>query len=497
MNKTQNIWIARQVLLMICFFAVIGTAVPVMAQELVYSHQSIPTKGALDWESFVIDGNTYLAVANYFNGITTNVDSVIYKWDGNTFIEFQSITTNGAIDWESFIIGDDIYLAVANYYGSGSTSHNVDSVIYKWDGSAFIEFQSIPTHGARDWASFTIDGTPYLALANEYDGVSYNIDSKIFRWNGSQFVEFQSIPSYGARDWEQFTIDGNYFLALANNRSNATYNVDSKIYFWTDNMFVETQSIRTNGANDWESFTIDGKRYLSVANAYNGSTYNINSVIYAWEGFAFKEIQQIPTNGAVAWESFSVDGKTYLAVANWYNNTSYNLYSKIYQWSGYSFIEKQSISTNGACDWESFPIDGQLYLAVANEYNGSSYSINSEIFRMESPIADAAGEYMTFETARLDGSNSHDFNDGWLVAWQWTLTSRANPETSITTTGEVVEIEDLAPGFYDIVLKVTDNDGLTDTDDTLLAVFGLKGDFDQDGDVDGDDLSGFAQNFGW
>lgn len=121
---------------------------------------------------------------------------------------------------------------------------------------------------------------------------------------------------------------------------------------------------------------------------------------------------------------------------------------KFNEQNGSAFGETQSIPTNAAYAWESFTIDGQLYLAVANEYNGSSYSINSEIFRMESPIADAGGEYM-------------------------------------------------APGFYDIVLTVTDNDGLTDTDDTILAVFGLKGDFDQDGDVDGNDLSRFAQNFGW
>jgi len=36
----------------------------------------------------------------------------------------------------------------------------------------------------------------------------------------------------------------------------------------------------------------------------------------------------------------------------------------------------------------------------------------------------------------------------------------------------------------------------TDTDKAVRAAFGMKGDFDRDEDVDGDDLAGFTENFG-
>ena len=41
------------------------------------------------------------------------------------FAEYQSIPTNGARNWESFTIGGDTYLAVANYHDD--SSNNIDS----------------------------------------------------------------------------------------------------------------------------------------------------------------------------------------------------------------------------------------------------------------------------------------------------------------------------------------------------------------------------------
>ena len=38
--------------------------------------------------------------------------------------------------------------------------------VYADSQGSFEEFQSIPTQGAMDWEFFTIDNTPYLAVAN-------------------------------------------------------------------------------------------------------------------------------------------------------------------------------------------------------------------------------------------------------------------------------------------------------------------------------------------
>jgi len=341
--------------------------------------QAISTVGATDWESFVIEGETYLAVANYYNDAGTfNVDSKIYKWNGSSFSEFQSIPTNGALDWESFTIDGEIYLAVAN--SNNDTTRLIDSKVYKWNGASFVEFQSIPTQGGNDWEYFILDGEHYLAIAN-YQGVSYNVDSVIYKWNGSTFIEFQSIATHGCKDWEDFLINDELYLVLANFYNESSWSIDSKIYKWNGSAFVEFQSIPTVGAVDWEVFSIAGNQYIAVANYTNGSTRDVDSKVYQWNGSAFIEIQSIPTVGAQDWENFSIAGDNYLAVSNFYNGISYNIDSIIYEWNEGSFSEIQAIATSAASDIEAFVISGETYLGIANYENGATFLIDSKIYK--------------------------------------------------------------------------------------------------------------------
>ena len=111
----------------------------------------------------------YLAVANYYDGSGYNVDSKIYKWNGTDFTEFQSLSTSAAQDWEFFIIGSSEYLVVANYY-NGST-FSLNSTVYTWNGSSFVEYQYIPTNGAYDWEFFNFNGYDYLVVANTKNGL--------------------------------------------------------------------------------------------------------------------------------------------------------------------------------------------------------------------------------------------------------------------------------------------------------------------------------------
>ncbi len=341
--------------------------------------QLIATKGAWDWEHFQINADHYLVVANYHDDSTYNINSKIYKWNGTSFAEFQSIVTSGATDWEYFTIGTDHYLAVANYY-NGST-RNIDSKIYKWNGSNFIEYQSVVTNGARDWEYFQIDAEHYLVAANYYDDSTYNINSKIYKWNGSNFIENQLIVTSGARHWEHFQINTDHYLVVANNYDDSTYNINSKIYKWNGSNFIENQLIVTSGAADWEHFQINTDHYLVVANHYGGSTHNINSKIYKWNGSSFIENQSIETSGAVDWEYFQINMDHYLAVGNHFDSSTYNVDSKIYKWNGSNFIESQIMAISGTRDWEYFQIDAEHYLVAANYYDDITHNINSTIYK--------------------------------------------------------------------------------------------------------------------
>ena len=127
-----------------------------------------------------INDHTFLAFANYRNGSKYNIDSFIYKWDGNKFVLFQSIPTRGAVAGHPFVISGQTFLGVVNHYGD-SQRRNTLLVVYQASGAQFIKYQEIPTHGARDMTTFEYKGHTYLAVANCYNQKS-NINSTLYKW---------------------------------------------------------------------------------------------------------------------------------------------------------------------------------------------------------------------------------------------------------------------------------------------------------------------------
>jgi hypothetical protein len=348
--------------------------------------EALATSGAADLEFFSIGSDHYLAVANMRNDSTYDVNSLLYRWDGTSFVEFQSIPTQGAKDWEFFTIADVPYLAVAN--SRSDVSHDVDSKIFRWDGGRFVEHQSLPTNGANDWQFFTIAGESYLAVANgRYDGppargaVGANTDSRIYRWEGTGFVEYQALATNGAEGLEFFTIDDTAYLAVANAYNDQTHNVPSRIFRWDGGGFAPFQYFPTHGASDWKYFTIDGNSYLALANHGDDPTCNVDSEVFQWDGQSFVAFQSIPTHGATDWEFFTAGGDLCLAVANAYDDHTADVKSTIYRWSGRRLVEWASVPTHGAGAWEFFVLGDRQYLGMANSQNDSTYDVESTLYR--------------------------------------------------------------------------------------------------------------------
>lgn len=78
------------------------------------------------------------------------------------------------------------------------------------------------------------------------------------------------------------------------------------------------------------------------------------------------------------------------------------------------------------------------------------------------PIADAGTDQVVFDEVTLDGSGSDD-PDGTILFYDWELQHRGDSTHDRTAEGETPTISSLEPGFYDVTLTVTDDDGLTDT----------------------------------
>jgi len=408
--------------------------------------KTISTSGAYNWKTFTIGADIYLAAANAYSGATYSLDSNIYKWvpslscfgkDGSSSCgtSYQSIATNGAAKWESFIIGGNTYLAVAN--SRNDTTRTVDSKIYKWlsaqacfgNGTTCgTAYQSIETSGAVDIKPITVGADTYLAVANYRDDTNYSINSNIYKWLSAEAcfgsgttcgTVLQAIPTKGAYRMESFTLDGGSYLAVSNSYAPAItlgYNQPSYIYKYIasgsncpagggfgnaeyGSCGTPMQAIDTSGAYGFKFFAVGNVSYLAVANAYNGTSFNINSKIYQWMsvskcfgngttcGAAF---QALATNGATQLQTFTTGPDLYLIAANAYNGSSYNINSSFYQWMTGSQCfgngsvcgtALQSIPTSGTAWWEPVTISGDIYLATANYYNGSSRNINSSIMK--------------------------------------------------------------------------------------------------------------------
>lgn len=77
--------------------------------------QSIPTQGASDVLSFDVDGTCYIVVANgEDNDANPNVDTVVYRWSGSSFVEFQRLSTIGASTLTTYIYRNELNLVVAS-----------------------------------------------------------------------------------------------------------------------------------------------------------------------------------------------------------------------------------------------------------------------------------------------------------------------------------------------------------------------------------------------
>ena len=87
------------------------------------------------------------------------------------------------------------------------------------------------------------------------------------------------------------------------------------------------------------------------------------------------------------------------------------------------------------------------------------------------PTAIPGSDRVVFDSVTFDGSGSSD-TDGTIIFFEWLLQHREDPNNNRTVEGINPTISDLEPGFYDVVLTVTDNDGLTGTDTMLLAAAG-------------------------
>lgn len=350
--------------------------------------QQFETSAARSVKYFTLNGTPYFAVAQFaedvpggndgLDGGNSDTTSLIYQWDGKQFGLFQTLPSHGGRDFTFFQIGKDNYLALANLR-SGNGPYNTDtfSTIYKWEGDKFKLIQNIETFAAQEWTPFQLNNKTYLAIANyakkENGKPNFDIDSSIYLWNGDKFNLFQSIPTHAAFTWHYFDMNNQHYLAVANGTGES-----SDIYVWNGDRFTLFQTLPSNAGRDILHFELKKEHYIALANLEN------DSVIYKWDKKQFVPFQTIKGAGGRRFVFFTKDNQHYLVKMNYMVNRKLVFQSEIYQWDGKRFVLVKEFQTSGATDADYFTMNGTDYLAVANGHKSeNSFKVDSVIYKVQ------------------------------------------------------------------------------------------------------------------
>ena len=189
--------------------------------------QRIPTNGAKGTHYFTIDRKKMMSFSNNMYG---SHEVSTYEWKNKQFsTKIQDIQMTFPYRCNTFTIHNITYIACGRGYGGQTVK------VPKWSGKQFESFQDLPSLTVYDRPHIIhANGTVYLAIANHKHpskNDSPDTDSFIYRWNGIKFAHHQSIPTHGAREWDSFTVAGQVFLVVANcyTRSPARNNVKSAV----------------------------------------------------------------------------------------------------------------------------------------------------------------------------------------------------------------------------------------------------------------------------
>ena len=240
--------------------------------------QRIPTNQVTDTHYFTISTRNFLSFSNNKYGISK---VSIYEWKNEKLSDkIQDIRITSPYRCNTFTIHNITYIAC----GKGFARADAVTVL-KWSGKQFEPFQDLPSSYVQGRPHIIhANGTVYLAISNLKNlRDNPDIDSFIYRWNSTKFVHHQSIPTHGAMGWDSFsTTAGELFLVVANRYTHIYgHGARSSVYKMADNKFNLYQKLPATWATCVHLFAHKGKQYLAV-NSYQHSFGKRDSFVYIW-----------------------------------------------------------------------------------------------------------------------------------------------------------------------------------------------------------------------
>ncbi|TCM34430.1 EPTP domain-containing protein [Kribbella sp. VKM Ac-2568] len=160
----------------------------------------------------------------------------------------SSSSSRWAYNWHPFELNGQYFVA--------HTDHITDSVLYRWDGSHYVLYQSLLENSGRTFAHFT-SGDTYLVAAGLAQPPS------VLRWDGARFVATGNLDGLGTRELRVVEKDGRTYLIRVNfilgTPADPRPSLISQIYEWRDGGFVKVADFPTTGGTDAEVINLNDR----------------------------------------------------------------------------------------------------------------------------------------------------------------------------------------------------------------------------------------------
>ena len=313
------------------------------ASQIVVTPQPVYTTGGTYGSASAIHfterGTHYLLTANYWDGNSTEVDSILYKIDPGTFTfsEVQRIPTKAAYQWtkcpQEDCQDDDINFNMGGVncitYAAGGgnegrcrdhgachacgcscadecgnrtilfvlASFSGKTSVFTWDylNRTLVYRDIIQTKSATSAQCFAWSGSTYLGITQFFnsDTHSHDIESLLMKWDGARFKDFQTFPTTGAREFKFFKVGTTALLSITCEMTDYT-----GIYMWNETFsrFVEHQRLITTRATSSDFFMVKSVALLGVSQSTNCKSMQtgientrVCSFLYRWNGTKFTD----------------------------------------------------------------------------------------------------------------------------------------------------------------------------------------------------------------
>lgn len=255
---------------------------------------SLAAPGGEDAEFFMIGDRAFLAVASIRSGsgpYDYSPSCQIFAWQGARFVPFQTVPSFAAKQWKHWRIGERHFLGLAQgLQRPGMDDPSVDSVVYEWDGRTFVEQQHIPSRWAYNWHFLTVGDACFVAHADHLG------PSMLYRWDGERLAPHQVLAQQSGRAFVTFTDRGTTYLVVA------CIAAPSRVLRFTGSLFEDVQVLDGLGGRELAVVRSGQRLFVVRINFILGTPADplpvLDSQVYEWDGSRLIEVARFPTCGA-------------------------------------------------------------------------------------------------------------------------------------------------------------------------------------------------------